>query len=85
MNLVREGLVLIAVAAGLSALGFLAAVVRRSFSLWLFAILLLIVTLVVAYLHRGSAHRARGARAAHFLADAHAATIPRGRVARIHT
>ena len=41
MNFAREGLVYIATAAGLSALGFVAAVMRRSWSLWLVAILLL--------------------------------------------
>ena len=52
MNFAREGLVFIAVAAVLAALGFVAAVTRRSWALWLLAIVLLLFTLWVAYFFR---------------------------------
>jgi phosphatidylserine decarboxylase len=52
VNFAREGLVFIAIAAVLSALGFVAAVTRRSWALWLLAIVLLVLTLWVAYFFR---------------------------------
>ena len=52
MNFAREGLVFIAIAAVLAALGFAAAVTRRSWALWLLAIVLLLFTLWVAYFFR---------------------------------
>jgi len=52
VNFAREGLVFIGIATALSGLGFLAAVTRRSWALWLLAILLLVVTLLVAYFFR---------------------------------
>ena len=52
MNFAREGLVFIGIAAALSGRGFVAAVTRRSWALWLLAIALLLVTLLVAYFFR---------------------------------
>ena len=52
MNFAREGLIFIAIAALLTAGAFALAVTRRSWSLWLVAIVLLLLTLWVAYFFR---------------------------------
>lgn len=52
MNFAREGLIFIAIAALLTAGAFALAVTRRSWAIWLVAIVLLILTLWVAYFFR---------------------------------
>ena len=52
MNFAREGLIFIAIAALLTAGAVALAVTRRSWSLWLVAIVLLLLTLWVAYFFR---------------------------------
>ena len=52
MNFAREGLIFIAIAALLTAGAFALAVTRRSWSLWLVAIVLLLLALWVAYFFR---------------------------------
>ena len=52
MNFAREGLIFIAIAALLTAGAFALAVTRRSWTLWLVAIVLLLLTLWVAYFFR---------------------------------
>ena len=52
MNFAREGFPFMAVAALLAAVGFGFALSRRSFTLWLVALLLLVVALWVAYFFR---------------------------------
>ncbi|HEU4748870.1 MAG TPA: phosphatidylserine decarboxylase family protein [Gemmatimonadaceae bacterium] len=52
MNFAREGLIFIAIAALLTAGAFALAVSRRSWGLWLAAIVLLLLTLWVAYFFR---------------------------------
>jgi phosphatidylserine decarboxylase len=52
MNFAREGLLLIAIAAGVAASAYAAALVSRSFALWLVAFALTIVALWVAYFFR---------------------------------
>ncbi|HLA14457.1 MAG TPA: phosphatidylserine decarboxylase family protein [Gemmatimonadaceae bacterium] len=52
MNFAREGLIFIAIAALLTAGAFALAVTRRSWAMWLVAIVLLLLTLWVAYFFR---------------------------------
>ena len=52
MNFAREGLLFIAIAAGIAAGGFAFAINRRSWGLWLAAFVLLLLALWVAYFFR---------------------------------